>query len=288
MADLADPQQFDAAYGLAMRELVARTGVGEGTLRMWERRHGFPVPARLPSGHRRYSERDVELVLRVTGERAAGVSLAAAIDRVRDTPAAAERSIFAGMRRRVPELRPIVLRKRALLALTHAIEDESCAQAERPLLFGSFQRERFYRQSERRWRDLSRTAALAVVFADFARARLPAQGPAELPVDRSGPLTREWAVVCDAPGHAVCLAGIELPPQRPRSDPAREFEVIWSVERDVVRAATQVCLDLARASAPQLAGRLPDPGSLPPAAHSAEGQLRLAAAITARTLGRLG
>lgn len=292
MPELSDPEQFEAARKsasgrLAMRELVARTGLGEGTLRMWERRYGFPVPERLPSGHRRYSERDVELLLQVIGERDAGISLAAAIDRVRERPAAAERSIFAGMRRRVPELRPIVVRKRELLALTRAIEDESCAQAERPLLFGSFQHERFYRQSQRRWRDFSRTAALAVVFADFERARLPAQAPAELPIDRAGPLTREWAVVCDAPGHAVCLAAIELPALRARRDSAREFEVIWSVEREVVRAATQVCLDLARSSPPELARRLPEAGSLPPSGHSAGAQLRLAAAITARTLGRL-
>ena len=45
-------------HGLAIRDLVARTGVEQGTLRMWERRHGFPVPERLASGHRRYSERD--------------------------------------------------------------------------------------------------------------------------------------------------------------------------------------------------------------------------------------
>ena len=273
-------------HGLAIRDLVARTGVEQGTLRMWERRHGFPVPERLASGHRRYSERDAELVAQVLRERAAGVSLAAAIARVRETGASAEPSIFAGLRRRLPELQPIVVRKQVLLALTHAIEDESCAQAERPLLFGSFQREQFYRQSQRRWRDFARTAEVAAVFADFDRVRLPAHGPAELPIDRSGPLTREWAVVCEAPGHAVCLAGLELPAPRRRGDGAREFEVIWSVEPDVVRAATQVCVGLAREASPELAERLPEPGATP--APAAESQLRLAAAITARTLGRLG
>jgi MerR family transcriptional regulator, light-induced transcriptional regulator len=273
-------------HGLAIRELVARTGVEQGTLRMRERRHGFPVPERLASGHRRYSERDAELVAQVLRERAAGVSLAAAIARVRETGASAEPSIFARLRRRLPALQPIVVRKPVLLALTHAIEDESCAQAERPLLFGSFQRERFYRQSQRRWRDFARTAEVAAVFADFERARLPGRGPAELPIDRSGPLTREWAVVCEAPGHAVCLAGLELPAPRRRGDGAREFEVIWSVEPDVVRAATQVCVGLARLASPALADRLPEPSSVP--APAADRQLRLAAAITARTLGRLG
>lgn len=272
--------------GLAMGDLAARTGVAEGTLRMWERRHEFPVPERLPSGHRRYRESDVELVLRVVHEREAGLSLAAAISRARESAAEPERSIFAGLRRQRPELQPIRLRKFALLALTRGIEDESCARAERPLLFGSFQRERFYRQSERRWRDFARTAALALVFADFERTRHPAGGAVELPVDRAGPLTREWAVVCDAPGHAVCLAGVELPSVSSGRDLARTFEVIWSVDPAVVRVVTDICLGLARQSDPELAERA-DRGrvrSVPPL----EEQLRLAAAITTRTLGRLG
>jgi DNA-binding transcriptional MerR regulator/methylmalonyl-CoA mutase cobalamin-binding subunit len=37
-----------------MGAVTRRTGVGEHTLRAWERRFGFPDPVRLPSGHRRY------------------------------------------------------------------------------------------------------------------------------------------------------------------------------------------------------------------------------------------
>ncbi len=255
---------------------------------MWERRHRFPMPERLASGHRRYGERDVELISQIVREREAGLSLGAAIARVRTASAQVEPSIFAGLRRRCPELQSVVLRKSVLLALSHAIEDESCARAERPLLFGAFQRERFYRQSERRWRDFARTAELAVVFADFERARTPPSGPAELPIDRSGPLTREWAVVCEAPGHAVCLAGLELPKSRSRPQSAREFEVIWSVEPVVVRTATQVCLDLARHSSPAGVRQIADDRPMAPSAPAAEEQLRLATAITTRTLGRLG
>ena len=278
----------DPDRGIAIGELAARTGVGEGTLRMWERRHGFPAPERLPSGHRRYRAADAELVAQVLRERAAGLSLAAAIARVRSSVADDEPSIFAGLRRRRPDLQPIVLRKRLLLALTRAIEDESCALAERPLLFGSFQHERFYRQSQRRWRDFARTAELAVVFADFARGRTPPDGPVELPIDRSGPLTREWAVVCEAPGHAVCLAGLELPAPATRRDAAREFEAIWSVEPAVVRVATSVCLQLLRRIDPELADRVGETApSFPPAA-APDRQLRLAVAIAGRTLGRIG
>jgi len=276
-------ERLDTSRGLAIGDLVARTGVREATLRMWEHRHGFPAPERLASGHRRYREEDVELVARVLRERAAGFSLGAAIERVRGSLHDAEPSLFAGLRRRRPELHPVVLRKPVLLALSRAIEDESCAQAERPLLFGAFQRERFYRQSQRRWRELARTAELAVVFADFERVRRPARGPAELPIDGADPFTREWAVVCDAPGHAACLAGLELPGPAAHDDPEREFEVIWSVEPEVVRTATQICLGQVRRSAPELADRLPGDGAFPPAGD----QLRLATAITARTLGRI-
>src|SRR5215208_1482549 len=108
--------------GLPIGELVARTGLSEGTLRMWERRHGFPLPRRRPSGHRRYDESDVELIRRVARHRDAGLSLPAAIARARDSVSDVERSVFAGMRRRHPELQPVRLRKAVLLALSRAIE----------------------------------------------------------------------------------------------------------------------------------------------------------------------
>jgi MerR family transcriptional regulator, light-induced transcriptional regulator len=269
--------------GLSIGELVARTGVGEGTLRMWERRHGFPAPARLPSGHRRYREEDVDAVRRVVSERAAGLSLASAIERAREALADGEPSLFAGLRRRRPDLQPVRLRKPVLVALTHAIEDESCARAERPLLFGSFQHERFYRQAERRWREFARTAELAVVFAEFERPRRRAGGPLELQIERSGPLAREWAVVCAAPGHGVCLTGIELPQRRRRTESAREFEVIWSVEPAVVRQAVAICLGLARSAAPDAVRGIAEP----PSGGPEDAQLRLATAIAARTLERL-
>jgi hypothetical protein len=63
--------------------------------------------------------------------------------------------------------------------------------------------------------------------------------------------------------------------------------VIWSVEPAVVRAATDVCLGLARASSAELAARLEDAHAEAPA-HASDRQLRLAAAIAARTLARLG
>jgi DICT domain-containing protein len=273
--------------GLSIGALVARTGVREGTLRMWERRHGFPVPRRAPGGHRRYSEHDVELVQRVLRERSAGRSLAAAIEAVRDVPPQADASIFAGLRRRLPELHAVPVRKPLVLALSQAIEDESCARAERPLLFGAFQRERAYRSSERRWREFARTAALAVAFADFERERRPRGAPVELPVAPGEQLAREWAIVCEAPGHAACLAAWERPAASPPSEHEREFELVWSVEPEVVREAARICVELTARRAPDLVEPLADRLDAAPPRSSAT-QLRLSAAVTARLLTALG
>jgi len=45
---------------LPMGAVTRRTGIGEHTLRVWERRFGFPQPLRLPSGHRRYTMDQVQ------------------------------------------------------------------------------------------------------------------------------------------------------------------------------------------------------------------------------------
>lgn len=269
--------------GLTIGQFVDRTGIAEGTLRMWERRHGFPAPQRLPSGHRRYSEADVELVRRVASERSAGLSLAAAIDRAQSLTASLASSVYAALRRRRPDLEPRTLRKPMMVALTHAVEDESLSRAERPLLFGSFQARRFYRQEQARWRELSRGAALALAFADFERVRTPRDGPAEIPVDRSHPLAREWTVVCCAADYAVCVAAWEPPASSP---PDRVFEAIWSVEPEVVREAARICAGIAAAKRPGLIDPVRpwlESDHAPPTAE----QLRLAAAITNRALSYL-
>jgi DICT domain-containing protein len=272
--------------GLTIGQFVERTGVPEGTLRMWERRHGFPTPQRLPSGHRRYSEGDVELVARVAGERSAGLSLAAAIARAQTRAGAPASSVYAALRRQRPDLEPSILRKPTLLALTHAIEDESLSRAERPLLFASFQTQQFYRQEQARWRELSRGAELTLAFADFDRLRTPRDGPAEIPVDRDHPLAREGTVVCCAADHAACLTAWEPPTLNtsPRQD--RVFESIWSVEPDVVWEAARICAGIAAAQKPALVEPVRQRLELAPGAPTPR-QLRLATLITSRTLSYL-
>lgn len=246
-----------SSEGLSIRDVTRRTGVETATLRMWEQRHGFPDPERLPSGHRRYSNIDVELIRQVTRDREAGLGLKAAIDRAKRA-ARGERaiieddSIYSGLRRRRSDLQPHLLPKSAMVSVSHAIEDECAARSAEALLFGSFQRERFYRQAEPRWRDLTANAECAFVLADFAEIRRPAGGPAEVAIDHTEPSMREWSLVYDAPGFGAVLSGWERPGQETLLDSERRFEAIWSVEPELVRDASTVACGIVERIAPNL------------------------------------
>jgi DICT domain-containing protein len=269
---------------LTIGEVAARTGVGEGTLRMWEQRYGFPAPERSSGGARRYSERDVELIEQVAQDRDRGLAMRAAIARAQ-RPTGGDVSVFAAMRRAIPGLVPQRMQKWAMTAISRAIEDESLASAERPVVLAAFQRERFYRQVQPRWDELARTARLAVVLADFAAPDMPLLQPIEVPLAPDVPLMREWALVVDAPGYAACLAAWEVPEQGGVADDERLFEAIWTVEPDPVREAARVLLRTAVANGPELLGnveRLLD--DVPPAHGDAVRQL---GALSNRIVGYL-
>lgn len=264
--------------GLSIGELAVRTGVEPGTLRMWESRHGFPHPERLPSGHRRFRDSDVEGVRAVLDARRQGLSLGAAIERAR-TDSRDKRSFFAGLLRRWPDLRPFRLPRRTLVALSRAIEDECCARAAEPVIVGAFQRERYYRESEARWGELARTSRRTIVFADFRGTRRPTGRPIELPLAPQDPLRREWAVVCHGIDFSACLAGWELPAEHARGE--RLFETAWSVEPGVVREAARIGSALAGTHDGALATELSEMVERTPAPRAGE-QAGALSALTSR------
>ncbi len=229
---------------LAIKDLAARTGLAAGTIRMWEQRHGFPVPGRTPSGYRRYTEADVEALRRVLAHRDRGLSVPAAIERAREGARPDHPSLYAVVAGGDHNARPQVLRKSTLVALSRAIEHEALAQACAPLLFGAFQREASYRAVEPRYRRLARGADAAVVFADFPQARRPSGAPAELPIGAGDSLADEWAVIADAPGYAACLLAWELPEPDAGDRAERRFEAIWTMcpraTRDAARWAARL------------------------------------------------
>jgi DICT domain-containing protein len=212
----------------------------------------------------------------------------AAIDRAREIASEPEVSIYAGVRRRRADLQPYLLPKRTLIGLSHAIEDECASRAERPVLFGSFQREVFWRHSEPRWREMARTAHSAIVFADFDEARVPDDPlePAELPIDRSDPFGREWSLVCDAPEYAAFLAAWERPGQDSIPDLDRRFETIWSVEPSLVREAARIAAGFVQRTRPELVDRFVDRLRETPPPSGEE--LRLVGALTNRMVAYVG
>lgn len=58
-----------------MQTVVDRTGVPADTIRSWERRHGFPSPARDAQNQRLYSEQDIQSILRLKERTSQGTSV---------------------------------------------------------------------------------------------------------------------------------------------------------------------------------------------------------------------
>ncbi len=249
----AEKQEL-AATGLTIGDLARRTGVTPAVLRTWETRYGFPTPKRRDSGHRRYAESDVALIEQVVRRRDAGVRLEVAIAEAAATRAPETPSVFAELRRRHPHLVAHRLRKSTLLALSWALEDECCAQARRPTLFGAFQEERYYDPAAKRWAELARVARATFAMADFPAEAATGNGtggngvrrPIRVPLAADAPMRREWAVVCDAPDLPAALAAWELPGQSTVRDRDRIFESVWTLDPRAVRDAARVCARVAQ------------------------------------------
>lgn len=281
-----DGDTGDGPASLSISEVSRRTGIPVAGIRNWEQRYGLPRPGRSAGGQRRYTEADCDLLADVLRHRAGGLSLPAAVAQA--TASAGNSpgpSIFAGVRRQHPGLRVHVLDKATLLALTRAIEDECCARAQRPVLVGSFQRQRFYRAAAPRWADLARSAEQTVIFADFERRRLRPGPVAEIPVPWDSPLRREWSLICDAPDLPACVTGWEHPGQDGCRDADRVFEALWSVDPQVVRTAARIGTPPAAAAFPAMTGPLETRLSGEPAPASAD--LCRASGLIERTLDYL-
>lgn len=273
-----------AEASLTIGELASATGLTPEVLRMWEVRHGFPVGERTPAGHRRFRERDVQRVRDVVTLREAGLGLEKAIDRVLAGEAEASRSVYAQLRTGLPHLRTERLRADTLLALSKAIEDESCVLARRPVLVGAFQTDEFYRRSEERWHELDRTALFTLAMADFGRRSSPVarSGPRLLQLGRSEPMRREWAVVCVSEQFHAVLTAWERPGQTGRRAD-REFEAIWTTEPRAARSAARLCLGLARTAGV----RVPEEVVAALAGDGVPSEAAVVESLAARTVGYL-
>jgi DNA-binding transcriptional MerR regulator len=245
--------------GIPIKELATRTGIQAGTIRMWEQRYGFPQPGRTDSGYRVYSEEDVETLRRVAALRARGLSVPAALERAREWTGPTDRpSLFGAAVANVPGGARI-LRKRTMLAISRAIEDETLASGAGPIIMSAFQLETRYRAMERRYRRLARVADATIIFADFERPSVQPGRPAEIPIPDDATLGDEWSVVVDAPGYAACLVGFECldnPPDLP--DRERRFETVWTVDPEIVRKMSLLGAAIAAQADPAYGQQLED------------------------------
>jgi DICT domain-containing protein len=244
--------------GLPIKDVAEQTGLAAGTIRMWEQRYGFPDPARTASGYRMYSEDDVHLLRRVISFRDRGLSVPAALERARSVRGPTDRpSIFGAIMAHAP-VRAHVLRKRTLIAISRAIEDEALARAAGPVIVAAFQSQANFRAVRHVYRRLAQTADACVAFADFAAPRAVPGEPVQLPIGLGDALGNEWAVVVDAPGYAACLLAWEHPSAAPVPDGERRFEAVWTVDPPTVRRAAQVGASLAARAAPEIGRRVED------------------------------
>ncbi|MGL4650388.1 MAG: MerR family transcriptional regulator, partial [Caldilineaceae bacterium] len=63
-----------------LKAVVQETGLKPDTLRAWERRYGIPTPQRASSGHRLYSQNDIEMLHWLIARQEEGLSISRAVE----------------------------------------------------------------------------------------------------------------------------------------------------------------------------------------------------------------
>ncbi|NJN83496.1 MAG: MerR family transcriptional regulator [Caldilineaceae bacterium] len=62
-----------------LKAVVQETGLKPDTIRAWERRYGMPAPDRADSGHRLYTDRDIDTLKWLMARQAEGLSISRAV-----------------------------------------------------------------------------------------------------------------------------------------------------------------------------------------------------------------
>ena len=63
-----------------LKAVVRETGLKPDTLRAWERRYGVPAPQRTDSGHRLYSQHDIDTLKWLLVRQNEGMSISRAVE----------------------------------------------------------------------------------------------------------------------------------------------------------------------------------------------------------------
>ncbi len=180
------------------------------------------------------------------------------MQRLTKTAMSISNSLLSDLLQDLPQLRSQIYFKASLTALSHAMEDQVMASTtEQALLIASFQSERFYRQEAHRYRRLAERSdqiyVLAAPETDFTNSSDYYETVAFDP--EKDALSHEWHLVVVAQNYATCIVCRERPaslerkygpeqlPAMSEIDSARQFEGLWSSDRNVSCKAADLLLE---------------------------------------------
>lgn len=163
-----------------------------------------------------------------------------------------------------PHLRSQIYFKASLTALSHAMEDQVLAGADRPLIIACFQRERFYRQEAHRYQRIAqKTDQVYVLAAPETEFRNCSDFYETIAFDPKDGLSQEWHLLVLGLDCSACLVCREMKVQRsptglgaPPMDQARRFEGIWTFDRQITAATARILLRRIGQYRPELKSKL--------------------------------
>ena len=277
--------------GLAIKDVAERTGIAAGTIRMWEQRYGFPEPERTSAGYRLYGEDDVEALRRVLALRERGLSVPAAVDRVRGADMATDRpSLFGALAGGdQPVGSQILIQADAARDLAR---DRGRGDVARGVAASCSAPSSASATTARSSTATARWRAPPTPSSCSPTSRASARGGAiaEVPLEAGAALGNEWAVVIDAPGYSACLLAWEQPAVGDARVPDRErtFETLWTLDPRMVRRAAEVGGALARRADDALGARIEAAAGRAPAGDGASGAVADVGDEPDRRLSRRG
>ncbi len=177
-------------------------------------------------------------------------------------------SVLSDLLNAIPQLRSGLYFKASLIALSHAMEDQVlAANTDQPLLIASFQRERYYRQEAHRYKRIAQRTDQIYVLSALETDFTNATGFYEtIAFDLEDALSQEWHLVIIGQQYATCLICRErfMNPSKKRSpllgtfdvDSSRQFEGIWTSDRQVSLKAAELLLERVLNYRPELIGKV--------------------------------
>ncbi|HEY9600624.1 MAG TPA: DICT sensory domain-containing protein [Allocoleopsis sp.] len=159
----------------------------------------------------------------------------------------------------VPALQRKTYFKSSLTALSHAVEDLVLADTDSPLVIANFQQERFYRQEVSRYYQIAQRTDQLYVLAipeDESSFAVASEAYETIPLDPSDELAQEWNLIVLGLKCTACLVCRELATPAVPMEQARQFEGIWTFDRQVSAQAARLLLRRIVAYRPELAWKV--------------------------------